>query len=139
MALIAVGCRPGCACRNKAARPATCGDDIEVPPIVSGPVPLPTNVEVIALPGPVTSGLNVEPPCPGPCEEKPEIVSPKTVAATMDSSSVAEIDAPPPNAAARSKPANAVVITPGIVIGKPEAPTPPMTMGAMRSALVPSL
>jgi hypothetical protein len=41
----------GCAWRVRAATPATCGEAIEVPEIVAGPLPVPTPVDTIATPG----------------------------------------------------------------------------------------
>ena len=53
-----------------AATPATCGDAIEVPEIVAGPLPVPTPVETMDTPGPVMSGFNPLSPVRGPPDEK---------------------------------------------------------------------
>ncbi len=68
-ALIAAWLSFGCACRSSAAAPAVCGDAIEVPCRLRLPVPVPTPAETIETPGADRSGLNVEPPWPGPREE----------------------------------------------------------------------
>ena len=46
-----------------------CGDAIDVPWMFRLPVPVPTPAETIETPGADRSGLNVEPPWPGPREE----------------------------------------------------------------------
>ena len=51
-ALMSSTLQVGCACRVSAATPATCGEAIEVPEIVAGPLPVPTPVETTATPGP---------------------------------------------------------------------------------------
>src|SRR5205085_12442110 len=68
-ALTSPGVHAGCACRTAAATPATCGDAIDVPDKDSCRLPLPTSVEMMGLPGAVTSGLSPLSPLRGPPEE----------------------------------------------------------------------
>ena len=60
----------GCACRVRAATPATCGEAIEVPEIVAGPLPVPTPVETVATPGAEMFGFRPLSPLRGPPDVK---------------------------------------------------------------------
>src|SRR4051812_33948643 len=62
------GFQDGLACRTSAATPAPCGDAIEVPDSVVPLAPLPTSVDTIDTPGPVTSGFMALSPLRGPPE-----------------------------------------------------------------------
>ena len=57
-ALMSATLHVGCAWRVSAATPATCGEAIEVPEIVAGPLPVPTPVETVARPGAAMFGLS---------------------------------------------------------------------------------
>src|SRR6186713_529979 len=73
--LIAIGDQPGCRSLNSAARPATCGLDIEVPDrrLKSRPwLPGGATAARMSWPGAMTSGLSRSPPpaMSGPRDEK---------------------------------------------------------------------
>ena len=57
----------GCACIISAATPATKGVDMDVPVFTLEPVPLPTSMEEMFVPGAATSGLVM--PCE-PCRPR---------------------------------------------------------------------
>src|SRR5665648_515863 len=56
-ALICSAVKSGCVWATRAAMPATCGEDIDVPERVDGAVPVPDAADEISVPGAATSGL----------------------------------------------------------------------------------
>src|SRR5512141_1836182 len=68
-ALTCSGVQRGWACRTRAAMPATCGVDMEVPDSRTPSVPVPTAAENTDRPGAETSGLRL-PSAAGPPDEK---------------------------------------------------------------------
>src|SRR2546422_5146673 len=60
----------GWAWRVSAATPATCGDAIDVPESAAPALPVPMAVEMMLMPGAVTSGLRPLSPLRGPPEVK---------------------------------------------------------------------
>ena len=75
-------------------------------------------------PGAVTSGLNCDPPCPGPAEENVAIRSKKAVSVVIVASIVAMVGSTATEAAS-AFPASLVIMTAGMV-----APgLPPITIG----------
>src|SRR5665648_1024465 len=56
-ALICSAVKSGCVWATRAAMPATCGEDIDVPERVDGALPVPDAADEISVPGAATSGL----------------------------------------------------------------------------------
>src|SRR6185369_7995076 len=67
-ALMSCALHVGCAWRVSAADPATCGEAIEVPEMISPPLPVPLAVDSTLTPGAVRSGLSALSPERGPPE-----------------------------------------------------------------------
>jgi hypothetical protein len=60
-----------------------CGDAIDVPEMIAGPLPVPTPTEAIATPGAETSGLSQLSPVRGPPEVKSAEASALGLASSM--------------------------------------------------------
>src|SRR5665648_140355 len=81
-ALICSAVKSGCVWATRAAMPATCGEDIDVPERVDGAVPVPDAADEISVPGAATSGLTTpSEPCT-PREDPVLSVSPSAGSTT---------------------------------------------------------